>query len=74
MSYTRITIDPGKMGGAPCIRGMRMPVASVVRMIAGGMSVEDILHEHPDLEREDIREALEFAAESVNGIELPVLP
>lgn len=64
MRFTRITIDPQKMNGAPCIRGLRFPVATVVRMVAQGMSVEQTLREHPSLEREDISEALAFAAEA----------
>ena len=72
MRFTRITIEPGKMGGAPCIRGMRFPVATVVRMVAAGMSVQQILDEHPALEAEDIAEALRFAAAAVDGIDLPV--
>ncbi len=64
MKFTRITIEPGKMGGAPCIRGLRFTVATVVRMVAQGMSTEQILEEHPSLEPEDIQEALQFAAEA----------
>ncbi|MGH3649012.1 MAG: DUF433 domain-containing protein [Micromonosporaceae bacterium] len=65
--FDRITVDPDKMGGQPCIRGMRFPVATVVRMVARGMSVQQVLTEHPDLEAEDIRQALEFAAEAAAG-------
>lgn len=72
MKFTRITIEPGKMGGAPCIRGLRFPVATVLRLVASGMTTEQILHEHPDLEPEDIPEALHFAAESLNTLDLPV--
>jgi uncharacterized protein (DUF433 family) len=71
MTYTRITINPNQMAGVPCIRGLRMPVATVVRMVAEGMSAEQILVEHPDLEKEDIQEALRFAAEAVRERELP---
>lgn len=60
------------MGGLPCIRNLRFPVASVVAMVADGMSFEEILAEHPDLEREDIREALHYAAEAVRERELPL--
>jgi uncharacterized protein (DUF433 family) len=62
MKWTRITFEPGKMGGRACIRGMRMPVATVVRMVASGMTVEEIVDAHPELEREDIAEALQYAA------------
>ncbi len=59
----RITIDPGKRGGKPCIRGMRFTVSDVLDYLASGMSEAEILDEFPDLEREDIRAALAFAAE-----------
>ncbi len=71
MPYTRVTVDPGKMGGVPCVRGLRIPVATVVGMVAEGMTVEQILEAYPDLEREDISEALQFAAEAVRERELP---
>ena len=54
MMFSRITVDHRKMGGMPCIRGLRIPVATVVGMIADGMSTEEILKAFPDLEREDI--------------------
>lgn len=73
MSFTRITVEPGKMGGLPCIRGLRIPVATVVAMVADGMSNDDILEAYPDLEAEDIAEALRFAAEAVRERELPLL-
>ena len=60
------------MGGAPCIRGLRIPVSVVVDMVADGMSNEEILDLYPDLEREDISEALRFAAEAVRERELPL--
>jgi len=60
------------MGGVPCIRGLRFPVATVVAMVADGMSDDEILSEHPDLEREDIREALRFAALAVQERQLPL--
>jgi uncharacterized protein (DUF433 family) len=65
MNFTRITINPNQMGGVPCIRGLRIPVATVVSMVAEGMSEAEILRAFPDLESEDIREALRFAAEAV---------
>lgn len=71
MTYNRVTVDPGKMGGVPCIRGLRIPVATVVGMIAEGMTVEQILEAYPDLQKEDISEALQFAAEAVRERELP---
>ena len=73
MRYTRITVNPHQMGGVPCIRGLRIPVATVVGMVAEGMAEAEILEAYPDLEREDIREALHYAAEAVRERELPLL-
>jgi len=72
LRFTRITVDPHQMGGVPCIRGLRMPVATVVGMVADGMSIDDILREHPTLEAEDIREALRYAAEAVRERMIPL--
>ncbi len=58
-----ITIDPAKRGGKPCIRGLRMTVYDVLEYLASGMSEDEILADFPDLEREDIRACLVFAAE-----------
>ena len=60
------------MGGVPCIRGLRMPVATVVEMVAQGMTETEILAAHPDLAAEDVREALEYAAEAVREREIPL--
>ena len=60
----RITVNPEQMGGEPCIRGLRIPVATVVAMVADGMSEDEILAAYPDLEREDIAEALRYDAEN----------
>ena len=60
------------MGGAPCVRGMRVPVATLVTMVADGMAVEEILADLPYLEAEDVAEALRFAAEAVRERELPL--
>lgn len=73
MKFTRITINPRQMGGVPCIRGLRIPVATVVGMIAEGLGEEAILKAYPDLEREDIHEALQYAAEAVRERELPLV-
>ena len=73
MKFTRITINPKQMGGVPCIRGLRIPVSTVVGMFADGMSEEEILKAFPDLEQEDIREALRYAAEAVRERELPLV-
>jgi uncharacterized protein (DUF433 family) len=72
MAYARITIDPRRMGGVPCIRGLRIPVATVVSMVAEGMTVDEILRSYPDLEPEDVREALLYASEAVRERELPL--
>ena len=56
----------------PCIRGLRIPVATVVGMLADGMTYQDILDAYPDIEAEDIREALRYAAEAVRERELPL--
>ncbi len=72
MRFERITVEPDKMGGVPCIRGLRIPVATVVGMVAEGMTVEEILADYPDLEPADIRQALEYAAEAVRERELPL--
>ena len=73
MNFNRITVKPTQMGGVPCIRGLRIPVATVVGMVADGMTVKEILRAYPDLLAEDIAEALRFAAETVRERELPLL-
>ena len=73
MIFTRITVDQNKLGGVPCIRGLRIPLATVVDMVADGMTDKEILEAYPDLEKEDIREALRYAAEAVRERELPLL-
>ena len=70
--FTRITVDPAQMGGVPCIRGLRVPVATIVGMLGEGISESDILAAYPDLELDDIRESVRFAAEAVRERELPV--
>lgn len=74
MNFPRITFEPNKMGGQACIRGLRMTVASVLRMVASGMSVEEIVAEHPDLEREDVAECLRYAAFLADDRVLPLRP
>ena len=73
MSYARITADARIMGGVPCIRGLRIPVATVVGMVADGMTSTEILDAYPDLEADDIGEALRFAAEAVSERSLPLI-
>ena len=72
MKYTRITVRADQMGGVPCIRGLRIPVATVVGMVAERMADKEVLEAFPDLEPEDIHEALLFAAEAVRERELPL--
>jgi uncharacterized protein (DUF433 family) len=72
MKFTRITVDPKQMGGVPCIRGLRIPVATVIGMVADGMASKDILAAYPDLEPGDIQEALRYAADAVRERELPL--
>jgi uncharacterized protein (DUF433 family) len=73
MSFTRITVQADQMGGVPCVRGLRIPVATVVGMVADGMSEPEILAAYPDLEGEDVREAMRYAAEAVRERELPLV-
>lgn len=70
--YARITVDPSQCGGVPCIRGLRIPVATVVGLVAQEISWDQILTDYPDLTREDIAEALEFAAEAVRERAIPL--
>lgn len=62
MKLDRITVDPKVMGGRPCIRGMRITVGLVVNLLANGMTHEEILRNYPDLEAEDIRQSMFYAA------------
>ncbi len=71
-NFERITVNPNQMGGVPCIRGLRIPVATVLRMLAGGTTEQAVLAEYPDLQVDDIRECLRFAAVSVMERDLPL--
>jgi len=73
MTYQRITVNPQQMGGAPCVRGLRIPVATVVAMIADGLSRQEILAAYPDLQSLDIDESLRFAAAAVSERQLPIV-
>ena len=73
MAFTSITADAARMGGVPCVRDLRVPVATIVGMVADGMNTTDILRAYPDLEAEDVTEALRFAADAVRERELPLL-
>lgn len=70
----RITINPRQMGGVPCIRGLRIPVATVVGMIANGMTADEVIAELPPLELEDVAAALRFAPDAVADREIPLQP
>lgn len=67
MSLTRITVSADQMDGVPCIRGFRIPVATVVGMVAEGMSAQEILDAYPDLEPDDVQEALRYLKRFVSG-------
>ena len=62
LKMDRITIDPEVMGGQPCIRGLRIPVALIIKLIASGKKSKEILEDYPELEEEDIKQSLEYAA------------
>jgi uncharacterized protein (DUF433 family) len=64
--FDRVTFDTAVMGGRACIRGMRITVALVVNLVANGMSTQDIIREYPELESEDIRQALQYASALAN--------
>jgi uncharacterized protein (DUF433 family) len=74
LQFDRITFDPHVMGGKACIRGMRVTVSLVLNLVANGMNSEEIIEAYPYLEREDIRQALQYAAwlteETVHPLEL----
>ncbi|MFM9968876.1 MAG: DUF433 domain-containing protein [Burkholderiales bacterium] len=72
MRYMRITVDAQQMGGTPCVRGLRIPVATVVGMVADGISADQILRAYLDLTEPDIQEALRYVAEAVRERELPL--
>ncbi|HEV2892047.1 MAG TPA: DUF433 domain-containing protein [Frankiaceae bacterium] len=74
MTFERITVDPDVMGGAPTVRGLRIPVATVVSMVADGMTTAEVCADLPDLTPEDVAEALRYAAETVRERQLPLRP
>lgn len=73
MTYSRITVDPEQMGGVPCLRGLRIPVATVVAMVADGLTRAAIVDAYADLVADDIVEALCFAAEAIIEHELSMV-
>lgn len=74
MAFTRITTNARQMQGIPCVRGLRIPVATIVTLVAEGQSTPEILALYPDLEKDDVREALRFAAEAVREGAIPLVP
>lgn len=68
MASSRITLEPGKRGGRPCIRGLRISVYDVLEMLAEGMCEEEIIEDYPELEHEDIRACLAFAADREHNL------
>lgn len=68
----RIKIDPKKMGGVPIIRDLRIPVTTILQLLAEGKSQDDILKEHPELEKEDIQACLEYASYLTKTREIPL--
>ena len=73
MTFTRITVRPDQMGGVPCIRRLRIPLATVVEMVADEMPDAEIVAAYPALDAEDVHEALRFAAEAARERERPVV-
>lgn len=73
MRFERVTINPKQMGGLPCIRGLRIPVTTIIGQLAAGQSHRQILDDFPELEEQDIYEALAFAAAAVQERELPLV-
>lgn len=71
-AHPRITIEPGKCGGKPCIRGMRIRVSDVLELLANGASCEEILADYPCLERDDILAAIAYAAQQTNHVVVEV--
>jgi uncharacterized protein (DUF433 family) len=72
MEFKRITTNPRQLGGVPCLRALRIPVATIVALVAEGETTAGILALYPDLEADDVREALLFAAEAVRERTLPL--
>ncbi|MFT3968918.1 MAG: DUF433 domain-containing protein [Micropruina sp.] len=73
MAFERIQVDLWKMGGVPIIRDLRMPVATILNMVADGRTAEQILGDFPELEAEDLKQALQFAAATLNERPAPLL-
>ena len=71
-AFDRITVDANQMGGVPCIRRLRIPVATIVGLVSEGVKNEQILADYPDLQEDDISQALAYAAEAVRERQLPL--
>jgi len=74
LQLDRITIDPEVMGGQPCIRSLRIPVSLIVRLVAAGKTVKAILEDYPELEEEDVKQSLEYAAWTCSERSIPSSP
>jgi uncharacterized protein (DUF433 family) len=74
MAFERITVDPARMRGLPCIRDIRVTVSAVLGQLAAGRTVEQVLEDYPYLEREDVLAGLEYAAAAAQERELPLVP
>jgi uncharacterized protein (DUF433 family) len=72
VAFDRIAVDHRIMGGVPCVKGSRIPVATVVGMVAEGMTIDEILSEFPQMKTEDVQESLRYAAAAVDERELPL--
>ncbi|MEO8697822.1 MAG: DUF433 domain-containing protein [Acidimicrobiales bacterium] len=72
MSFERISVDHRVMAGVPCIAGTRIPVATIVGLVAEGRTIDEIIADYPQLQADDVREALRYAAEAVRERELPL--
>ena len=73
MRFSRVTVSPNQMAGVPCVRALRIPVATVIGMLADGMSSADIVRAYPDLEAADLTECLRYAAEALREHTLPLV-
>jgi len=74
MTYRRVTVDPSRMGGLPCIRDTRVTVTAVLGQLAAGRTIDQLLDDYPYLERDDVLAVLEFAAVALQERELPLTP
>ena len=72
MAFERISVDPNKMGGVPCIRDLRMTVSAVLGQLAAGRTPDQVLEDYPYLERDDILAAVEYGAAAVHERDLPL--